>query len=149
MNTSLLKTFGREEVEKTLRQMASLKSPVLDGFRAIFYQKHWKIVGADVCVVVLSILNGEGMTPKLNSTFIALISKKFDAKCVSGFRPISFCNLFYKLVSKVLTNRLKPIMHDIISSNHNAFISGRLITDNIMITHELFHTLKSKTKEKL
>lgn len=80
--------------------------------------------------MILSIFNGEGMYLNLNSTFITLISKKSNVECVSDFRSISLYNVLYKLFSKVLTNRLKPIMHNIISSNQSAFLPGRLITDN-------------------
>lgn len=117
MNTSLLKSFRREEVEKALCLMAPLKSTGLEGFGAVFYQKDWKTAGAEVYATVLVILNEEGMSPNLNSTFIALIPKKSIVGCVNNFRPISLCNVLYKLVSKVLTNRLKPLMHDIIFSN--------------------------------
>lgn len=86
------------------------------------------------------------MPSSLNSTFISLIPKKPNADSVKNFRPISLYNMIYKLVSKVITNRLKPLMTDIISSNHNAFIPSRLITDNIMVTYELLHTLKRRKK---
>lgn len=62
------------------------------------------------------------MSHKLNSTFIALILKKSSVESVSDFRPIRLCNVLYKFVSKVLTNRLKPFMNGIISSNQSAFI---------------------------
>lgn len=61
---------------------------------------------------------------------------------VSHFRPISMCNYSYNIVSKVLANRLKPILPCIISLSHNAFVSNRLIQDNILIAHEVFHYLK-------
>lgn len=150
MNTKLLKSFKRVEVEKTFNQMAPLKSLRPNGFGAIFYQKHWKMVGTKVSEAILSILNGEGLTPSLNFTFIALIPIKCNAEFISNFRPISLFNVLYKLVSKVITNRLKPIMHAIISSNQSTFILGRLIMDNTMVAHELLlHTLKRKKKGKV
>lgn len=86
----------------------------------------------------------------MNFTFTALVPRKCNAESVSNFRPISLFNVLYKLVSKVITNRLKPIMHAIISSNQSTFILGRLITDNTMVAHELLlHTLKRKKKGKV
>lgn len=73
------------------------------------------------------------MTSSFNSTFIALISKKNNSLSVIDFKPISLCNIIYKLVSKVITNKLKPLMNSIISSSQSAFILGRVITDNILV----------------
>lgn len=95
-----------------------------------------------MCEAVLNILNSDGMSPKLNSTFITLIPKKVDVVFVVDFRPIGLCNVLYKLVSKMIVNKLKPLMHLIISSNQSAFIPWRLITDNIMVAHELLHSMK-------
>lgn len=88
------------------------------------------------------------MTHSLNSTFIALILKKCNAKSVSDFHSTNLCNLIYKLVSKAITNIFKPLMHSIISSNQSAFILGRLITDNIIVTYEFLHTLKRHKRER-
>lgn len=75
MNNKLLKQFTKEEVVKALRQMAPLKFLGPDSFGIVFYQKYWKTVGMKVSNAVPSILNGEGMLPSLNSSFIALITK--------------------------------------------------------------------------
>lgn len=103
--------------------MAPLKSLGPDDFGAVFYQKYWKAVRMEVSEAVLSILNRERMSPYLNSTFIALIPKKSNVESISDFRLINFCNVLYKLIFKVITNRLKPIMNDIIFSNQSDFIA--------------------------
>lgn len=71
-----------------------------------------------------------------------LIPKVPNPKSVSQFRSISLCNFFYKVLSKVLTNRLKPIIPSLISPMQNSFVGGRQIQDSIGIAHELFHFLK-------
>lgn len=85
------------------------------------------------------------MVSSLNSTLKVLIPKKFKPTFVNEFWPINLYNVVYKLVSKLLTSRMKPYMHSIISNNQSTFISRRLITDNVMIAHEILHTMKQNT----
>lgn len=86
------------------------------------------------------------MNSSLNQIFIALISKVQHPESVREFGPISLCNVLYKLVSKVLINRLKPIMSSIISYNQSAFFIGQLIYDNILTAYELLHTMQTQKK---
>lgn len=103
-------------------------------------------MGPKVCSAVLSILNGESMLSSLNFTHIVLISKVNNPKYVIDFRPISLCNVIYKLVSKVLDNRLKLILLHIISHYQSGFILWRLIIDNILIAYKLLHTMKNNCR---
>lgn len=81
-------------------------------------------------------------------TNIALIPKKKNPQVMTDLRPISLCNVLYKVISKVLVNRLKKIIILIISDTQSSFIPGRLITDNIMIPHEVMHFMRRKTTGK-
>lgn len=80
----------------------------------------------------------------VNDTFITLIPKIKVAQKEGDFRPKSFCNVIYKLVAKVLANRLKVILPAIISPNQNAFVPSHFITDNIFIAYEALHFLTNR-----
>ena len=121
----------------------TLSAPGPDGMCPMFFQTYWHIVGHSVTDTVLGILRGAPIPKFLNRTFIALIPKKKKADCMSDFRPISLCNVIYKLVSKVLANRLKSFLDKIVAVNQSAFDPGRLITDNILVAFELFHHMKN------
>jgi hypothetical protein len=144
MNDALLMAFTVEEVQRALRQMAPMKAPGPDGLSAGFFIDNWATVGEDVCNNVLNVLNSGVMNVGLNFTHIALVPKIKAPVKVTDFRPISLCNVVYKLISKVLANRLKVWLPKIISPFQSAFIQGRLITDNIIAAYETLHTMHSK-----
>jgi hypothetical protein len=91
--------------------MGAFKALGPDGLPASFFQNHWELLGREVSCMVLDILNTGMMPPVLNLTYITLIPKVKNAMSVTEFRPISLCNVLYKLISKVLANRLKKILH--------------------------------------
>ncbi|XP_035551510.1 uncharacterized protein LOC118349853 [Juglans regia] len=149
MNRSLSSAFTRAEVERAIKQMAPLKAPGPDGLGVCFYLDHWKVVGENVSNAVLSFLNGGELDDLMNYTYIALIPKVKNPTVLNEFRPISLCNVVYKIASKVIANRLKLILGAIISPSQSAFIPGRMISDNIMVAYEALHTMKTRQKGKL
>ena len=144
MNEMLEAPFMVQEVEKALSMMGANKAPGPDGFMAGFFQTHWNVVGPSITNAVLNFLNGGQLPEGVNQTTIVLIPKIKNPQELKSFRPISLCNVIYKLCSKVLANRLRSILDEIISPEQSAFVPGRLITDNVLIAYECTHYLKRK-----
>ena len=143
MNSNLTAPYTVEEMEIAIKDMASLKALGSDGMPPLFYQTYWSDVGMDITQAVLSCLNSGSILKSINHTFIILIPKVKNPEKVSEFKPISLCNVIYKIVSKVIANRLKPLLNKIISETQSAFIAERLITDNVLIVFESLHHMKT------
>ena len=148
MNKELLKEFKPKEVRGALNQMHPTKAPGPDSMPPLFYQKYWNIVGPCVLECVLQALNSGIMPPRANKTYICLIPKTKNPQNITEFHPISLCNVIYKIMSKVLANRLKKILPEVISEAQSAFVPGRLITDNILVAFETMHTIDQRRKGK-
>lgn len=136
MNHALTRPISREEVKEAAFQMGPLKAPGSDGFPGLFYQKYWDVVGEDVFRAAKDFFEGGYLLKELNHTNVTLIPKVPNPETMSHFRPISLCRFNYKILSKVMANRLQPFMHGIITEQQSAFIPGRQIHDNIIIAHE-------------
>ena len=106
-------------------------------------------MGEDVTAIVLNALSTGIIPESINTTFICLIPKIKNLKKVSDFRPIRLCNVIYKLIAKVVVNRLKKFSAHTIPDLQSAFLSGRFITDNVLVVFETLHYLKRKTQGKL
>ena len=148
MKEILTSEYSVDEIKVALFQMGLTKALGLDRMNALFYQKFWNIVGDDVVAAVLDFLNSGNMDPDVNYTHIILIPKIKSPEKMFNYRPISLCNVIYKIISKVLANKLKQILPQIISPTQSAFVPSRLIIDNILVAYECLHTMHCHKKGK-
>uniref|UniRef100_A0A803P9M1 CCHC-type domain-containing protein n=1 Tax=Cannabis sativa TaxID=3483 RepID=A0A803P9M1_CANSA len=144
MNEVLMHPFAAEEVINAVKNMNPVKAPGVDGLPALFYQKFWGKLPNEVVEVCLKILNHEANLACLNETIIALTPKVEKQVRVEEFRPISSCNVIYKIVSKCLACRLRTTMSTVISDTQSAFVQDRLIHDNAIIGYEGLHCMKNR-----
>lgn len=122
MNENLIKDFTAKEVKSALQQMHPTKALGLDGMSAIFFQKFWNVVGSDVTNMVLIVLNFNMPMVEINKKNIILVPKIKNPTRIKEFRPISLSNVTYKLISKVLANRLKVVLPHIISKKSESLL---------------------------
>jgi hypothetical protein len=104
------------------------------------------VIKNEVLEVVEDSRKFQKVLPALNATFLTLIPKEDKVENPNKFHPISLCNVIYKLISKIISNRLKPLLPSLISPEKTCFVEGRQILDSIILTHELIHSLHTSKK---
>ena len=109
--------MDREEIRDTLFSISPLKALGPDGLHALFFQSQWDTVGGSLCNLILNIFQHLKRIQGINQTFLSLIPKVDSPEFVKHFRPISLCNVVYKVITKILANRLKKIMPTVITPN--------------------------------
>ncbi|XP_022019376.1 uncharacterized protein LOC110919413 [Helianthus annuus] len=115
------------------------KAPGPDGFTSAFFKHAWDTVGEEVTDAILAFFDNGQLLKQINHTIIALVPKKETPNSVLDYRPISCCNVLFKCISKITTDRLKGYLDGLVSINQSAFVPGRKISDNILLTQELMH----------
>lgn len=127
------KNLKDEEIKQALFDMAAWKSLGPNTFPAGFYQDTWHLNGDNVDKYIQSLLNKETTLKDINNTDICLIPKMECPQVVHHFRPIALCNTIYKVFRKVIVNRLKQHMDNLVTPNQSSFIQKRSIHNNIII----------------
>ncbi|GJW72067.1 putative RNA-directed DNA polymerase, eukaryota, reverse transcriptase zinc-binding domain protein [Tanacetum coccineum] len=138
---------SNEEIKKAVWDCGIDKSPGPDGFTFGFYKKFWDIIESDVVAAVKSFFHSGNFQKGCNSSFITLIPKIPDAKLVKDFRPICLIGSLYKIISKILANRLVLVLGDLVNEVQSAFVADRQILDGPFILNEVYQWCKSKRKQ--
>ena len=109
-----------------------------------FFKACWDTVKQDIIKVVEDSRKYKNVLKVLNASFIALISKKENDMTPDGFRPMALCNVVYKIISKVIANRLKPLLPALISEEQTGYVEGRQILNNKRMR---WYTLSKETSK--
>ncbi|RVX15984.1 Transposon TX1 uncharacterized 149 kDa protein [Vitis vinifera] len=140
--------FTEEEVHSALMGMNGDKAPGPDGFTGAFWQFCWEFVKEDFGDVQ-GFHEQKAFLKSLNTTFLVLIPKKGGAEELGDFRPISLVGGLYKLLAKVLANRIKNVVGKVVSSDQNAFVMDRQILDASLIANEVIDSWKKRGEKGL
>ena len=132
------------KIEGALKSFKKDRSPGPDGWPMEFFIHFFDLLGKDLLSAIDCARLFGLITPSINSTFLALIPKKDKPISFVDFRPISLCNLVYKLISKIIDVRLKPFLDSHISREQFGFLKNRQIVEPIGITQETLHSVKTK-----
>ncbi|GKE08990.1 RNA-directed DNA polymerase, eukaryota [Tanacetum coccineum] len=138
-----------DEIKRAVWDCGTDKAPGPDGFTFGFYRRFWYLIESDVYDAVRYFFTYDDIPKGCNSSFIALIPKIPDANLVKDFRPISLVGSLYKIISKILANRLVGVLGDIVSEVQSAFIADRHILDSPFILNEVLQWCKVKQKHAL
>ncbi|KAJ9536537.1 hypothetical protein OSB04_un000289 [Centaurea solstitialis] len=133
----MIRPIMDDEIKWAVFNIGNDKAPGSDGFTSKFFKAAWNIVGKDVQVAVHNFFYSGKLLKELNHTLLCFIPKVPNASRVTDFRPISCCNVLYKVISKIIAERMKPFLSQLIGPDQSAFIPGRRISDNILMAHEL------------
>ena len=121
------------EILRNLRELPPLKALGPDGYHALFFQQNWSSLGPSIIQVIQEVFEQLTIPPNWGLTNLVLIPKVAHPELITQFRPISLCNTLYKLLSRIIVQRLKPYIAEVISPCQVGFVPGRRTSDNIIL----------------
>ncbi|XP_071700669.1 uncharacterized protein [Rutidosis leptorrhynchoides] len=141
--------ISEAEVFEAIQDCGSSKAPGPDGFNLGFFKKFWDIIKEDVLNAITWFWEKGEFLKGCNASFVTLIPKKRDPITISDYRPISLIGSFYKIVAKILSNRLRRVIPKLIGSEQSAFLKEHFILDGVLIANESIEYLKKHKKRSL
>ena len=145
----LEESFSEEEIWNAVSGLSSDKAPGPDGFPIAFWIFSWEFVKSEVLGFLREFHEQGRFVKNLNASFLVLIPKKQTVEDFKDLRPISLVGGLYKIMSKVLANRIKRVLDKVISKSQNAFIKGRQILDAVLIANELVDSTMRRKEQGL
>ena len=131
-----------DELKKVVFSMNPNSAAGPDGMNGYFFQKCWNIIKNDLIEVVHAFFSGQMIPRYFSHSCIVLLPKVNNPNKLTEFRPISLSNFTSKIISKLVSTRLSPILQTLISTNQSGFVKGRSIFENIMLAQEIIHQIK-------
>lgn len=142
--TNLIQEVTRGEVDAAIKSIHGDKAPGIDGFNSCFFKAAWDVIKEDIYNAVLGFFTTGKLMRSWNCTSITLVPKVQNPSYVKEYRPIACCSVLYKIISKILTNRLAGVVGKVVGENQSGFIPGRQIVDNIILATELIKNYTHK-----
>lgn len=140
MDPSIISALGGllrdSEITQTLKSFKPLKNPRPQGLHHVLYQNYWDIMEEQTILFCKKVFDNSEMPPAANKILICLISKTPDTSILKNFKPISLCNTNYKLITKIIINRIKPLLFSLNSQSQANFLTNRRVSDNVIIMQE-------------
>ena len=149
VSRNMIDGFSEEEVREAVWQCGGKKSPGPDGFNFNFIKNCWDIMKSDI-MEVMHFFHAPGSFPKgCNASFIALVPKVKDPSSLEQFRPISLVGAIYKIITKVLSGRLKKVLPMIIDECQSAFLSNRGLMDSVVMANEVLEGIRRNCRSRV
>ena len=140
----LIGVISDQEIKAALFDIGEDKAPGPDGYSSCFFKRSWSIVGPLFCKAVKEFFSSKCLLKQVNHSALVLIPKSSHAQAVADFRPISCCNVFYKVISKILAARMSTVLGSLIDHAQAAFVEGRSLSDNVHLVQELLRKYSRK-----
>ncbi|KAJ9543548.1 hypothetical protein OSB04_023255 [Centaurea solstitialis] len=143
----LEKPFSEEEVLEAIKGCGNNKAPGPDGTSIKFVRKFWDVIKGDFLEAIGYFWENKEISEGCNASFVTLIPKVANPIGLNEYRPISLVGIYYKIISKLLTERLKKVIGKLIGDKQSAFIQGRFILDGVLIANEVVEDLRKAKKK--